>query len=91
MNIQEALEHVRKLLVSNEDFEAFGLIEAGVPNGFVHDEADLQSPVQEAAPAEEAVAEAPADAAPAEEAVAEAPADEAPAEDVPAEDAVPAE
>ena len=88
MNIQEALEHVRKLLVSNEDFEAFGLIEAGVPNGFVHDEADLQSPVQEAAPAEEAVAEAPADEAPAEDVPAE---DAVPAEDVPAEDAVPAE
>ena len=87
MNIQEALEHVRKLLVSNEDFEAFGLIEAGVPNGFVHDEA-VQSPVQEAAPAEEAVAEAPADEAPAEDVPAE---DAVPAEDVPAEDAVPAE
>jgi len=69
MNVQDALTLVRALCTTDEHFEAFGVIEANVANGFAEEEtapmvdpalaaedapAEEVAPVEEAAPTEEA-------------------------------------
>jgi len=82
MNVQEALTLVRALCTTDEHFEAFGVIEANVANGFLEEEAPMVDPAlaAEDVPAEDA----PAEDAPAEEV---APVEEA----APTEEAAPAE
>jgi len=83
MNVQEALTLVRALCTTDEHFEAFGVIEANVANGFAEEET---APMVDPALAAEDV---PAEDAPAEDAPAEevAPVEEA----APTEEAAPAE
>ena len=82
MNVQDALTLVRALCTTDEHFEAFGVIEANVANGFLEEEAPMVDPAlaAEDAPAEDAPAE---EVAPVEEA---APTEEA----APAEEETPA-
>jgi len=83
MNVQDALTLVRALCTTDEHFEAFGVIEANVANGFAEEET---APMVDPALAAEDV---PAEDAPAEDAPAEevAPVEEA----APTEEAAPAE
>jgi len=82
MNVQEALTLLRALCTTDEHFEAFGVIEANVANGFAEEET---APMVDPALAAEDV---PAEDAPAED----APAEDAPAEEVaPVEEAAPTE
>lgn len=78
MNVQEALTLVRALCTTDEHFEAFGVIEANVANGFAEEET---APMVDPALAAE---DAPAEDAPVEEV---APVEEA----APTEEAAPAE
>ena len=83
MNVQDALTLVRALCTTDEHFEAFGVIEANVANGFAEEET---APMVDPALAAEDV---PAEDAPAEDAPVEevAPVEEA----APTEEAAPAE